>query len=162
MREPDWQAHAAAATRRAREAWDDTAAFAQHLAGRAAPFASHAAVSAAAYTATLASAQVRGRARGVALAVRMHCSRGCCAARAAAQGTAFVCRVSSVTPVAAPVLGFVSVGLASAAAGQASAALARWRRDGRAFDAERWKSFVQVDDLALDALIGAALFMARA
>ena len=62
----------------------------------------------------------------------------------------------------APVLGFVSVGLASAAAGQASAALARWRRDGRAFDAERWKSFVQVDDLALDALIGAALFMARA
>ena len=78
------------------------------------------------------------------------------------QGTAFLCRVSSVTPVAAPVLGFVSVGLASAAAGQASAALARWRRDGRAFDAERWKSFVQVDDLALDALIGAALFMARA
>ena len=73
-----------------------------------------------------------------------------------------MCRLSSVTPVAAPVLGFVSVGLASAAAGQASAALARWRRDGRAFDTARWKSLVQVDDLALDALIGAALFMARA
>ena len=72
-----------------------------------------------------------------------------------------MCRISSVTPVAAPVLGFVSVGLASAAAGQASAALARWRRDGRAFDTARWKSLVQVDDLALDALIGAALFMAR-
>ena len=72
-----------------------------------------------------------------------------------------MCRVSSVTPVAAPVLGFVSVGLASAAAGQASAALARWRRDGRAFDVARWKALVQVDDLALDALIGAALFMAR-
>ena len=63
MREPDWQAHAAAATRRARESWEDTVAFAQHLAGRAAPFASHAAVSAAAYTATLASAQVRVRAQ---------------------------------------------------------------------------------------------------
>ena len=59
MREPDWQQHAAAATRRAREAWEDTVSFAQHLAGRAAPFASHAAVSAAAYTATLATAQVR-------------------------------------------------------------------------------------------------------
>ena len=73
-----------------------------------------------------------------------------------------MCRLSCATPVAAPVAGFLSVGLASAAAGQASAALARWRRDGRAFDAARWQAFVQVDDLALDALIGAALFLARA
>ena len=48
-----------AVARAAHEAWADSVAFAQHLAGRAAPFASHAAVSAAAYTATLASAQVR-------------------------------------------------------------------------------------------------------
>jgi hypothetical protein len=63
--------------------------------------------------------------------------------------------------VAAPVLGFLSVGVASAAAGQASAALTRWRRDGHAWDSARWKSFVQVDDLVLDALMGAALFAVR-
>ena len=50
-----------AVTRRAHEAWADGVEFAQHLAGRAAPFASHAAVSAAAYTATLGSAQARPR-----------------------------------------------------------------------------------------------------
>ena len=62
-----------------------------------------------------------------------------------------MCRLSSVTPVAAPVLGFVSVGLASAAAGQASAALARWRRDGRAFDTARW---ISGPDAAMSAFTG--------
>jgi len=57
MPPPEWDMRAV--TRAAHEAWADSVAFAQHLAGRAAPFASHAAVSAAAYTATLASAQVR-------------------------------------------------------------------------------------------------------
>ena len=60
MPAPEWNVQAV--TRRAHEAWADSVSFAQHLAGRAAPFASHAAVSAAAYTATLASAQVRPRA----------------------------------------------------------------------------------------------------
>ena len=72
-----------------------------------------------------------------------------------------MCRISCATPVLAPVVGFVSVGFASAAAGQASAALTRWRRDGVAWDSARWKAYVQVDDLVLDALMGAALFVAR-
>lgn len=47
--------------------------------------------------------------------------------------------------------------------GQASALFARWRRDGSAaFERKDWPRLVHVDDLALDALIGTALFMARA
>ena len=65
MPAPEWDMRAL--TRRAHDAWDDSVAFAQHLAGRAAPFASHAAVSAAAYTATLASAQVRRRTRSAVM-----------------------------------------------------------------------------------------------
>ena len=56
-RSSDFDAHAL--RQRAAAAWSDTAAFAQHLAGRAVPFASHALVSAAAFTTTLAAAQVR-------------------------------------------------------------------------------------------------------
>ena len=46
------------------------------------------------------------------------------------QGVAYSCRLSCATPVLAPVAGFLGVFTASAVAGQASAALTRWRRDG--------------------------------
>ena len=78
------------------------------------------------------------------------------------QGGAFLARVSCSTPVVAPVLGVLGVGAASAMSGQASALFARWRRDGSAaFERKDWPRLVHVDDLALDALIGTALFMAR-
>ena len=164
----------AALSQRAQAAWSDTVSFASHLAGRAGPFVSHAAVSAAAFTATLATAQAR---RACLAQSRSPSSRAALPQQRAhafvpflpraapphplSQGASFAARVSCATPVLAPVVGFLSVGAASAASGQASAALARWRRDGRGWDAARWKSLVAVDDLVLDALMGAALFVVR-
>jgi hypothetical protein len=61
MPSSEWDAKAV--SRRAHAAWSDSVHFAQHLAGRAAPFVSHAAVSAAAFTAALATAQARTHTR---------------------------------------------------------------------------------------------------
>ena len=46
------------------------------------------------------------------------------------QACALACRLSCATPIVAPMVGMMSVGTASAVAGQASAAFTRYRRDG--------------------------------
>lgn len=130
--------------RRARAALSDVATFGLALAARAAPFASHAAVSAAAYASTLAGAQALG----------------------------FGLRLSCASRLA-PLVGALAVAAASAAAGQASAGLARWRRSGggrdsgaalfpplRPFSLRAWAATVQAEDVALDVLLGGALFVA--
>ena len=61
----------------------------------------------------------------------------------------------------APGVGFLGVTLASCASGQASATWGAYRRDGgAALDVRTWAARAQVDDLVIDALMGATLFMA--
>lgn len=79
----------------------------------------------------------------------------------ATQASAFALRLSCATPVLAPGVGFLGVTLASCASGQASATWGAYRRDGgAALDVRTWAARAQVDDLVIDALMGATLFMA--
>jgi len=133
--DPERVKHELRRLRKATEAaWAETRSLAGVLAGRVAPFAGHAAVSAVTFGGSLG----------------------------AVQAGAYFCRLSCSTPIAAPLVGALGVGAASAAAGQASAALGRWRREGKPlFQADSWAGAVQVEDLVLDALLGCALFVVR-
>jgi len=113
--------------------WADATDLAGVLGSRAAPFIGHAAVSGVTFSAALAAVQVG----------------------------AFFARVSCVTPVLAPLCGALGVAGASAAAGQASAALGRWTREGsHPLAHHSWAGRVHVEDVLLDGLLGCALFAA--
>ena len=56
----------------------------------------------------------------------------------------------------------LGITLASAVSGQASAAWGTYRREGpSSLELKRWTARVQMDDLVLDAVLGAALFVVR-
>jgi hypothetical protein len=79
------------------------------------------------------------------------------------QASAFALRVSCATPVLAPAVGVLGITLASAVSGQASSAWGTYRREGpSSLESKRWMARVQMDDLVLDAVLGAALFVVRA
>ncbi|PSC67403.1 pfkB family carbohydrate kinase [Micractinium conductrix] len=78
---------------------------------------------------------------------------------AAAQGVGMALRVSCATPVVGPVGGLLGVGLASAAAGQASIATRQYLADRKVpgVQAPPFRG-VRSEDLVVDALLGIAFF----
>lgn len=163
------------AAQTAKRTVNDGVQYASSLVARAAPFAQHAAVSAVAYTATLATVQARlllSRHLPTLPVCWQHLHTGATAVGAPhltlqncllpTQASAFALRVSCATPALAPAVGVLGITLASAVSGQASAAWGTYRREGpTSLEPKRWMARVQMDDLVLDAVLGAALFVVR-
>ncbi|PRW59668.1 pfkB family carbohydrate kinase [Chlorella sorokiniana] len=76
---------------------------------------------------------------------------------AAAQAAGMALRVSCATPIAGPIGGLLGVGLASAAAGQASIKCRQYLQDKQNPLLQPWKGS-RAEDLLVDAVLGIAMF----